>query len=78
MAETKNNIPVQPKADAATLPVPLELYSKNKSVRVTKEKDIVTIELTPAVVAEIGSYYRVNVKVAFAENGNVVVVPSAP
>jgi len=64
-----------PATEAATIQVPLELCSKNKSIRITREKDVMTIELTPAVVAEIGSYHRVSVKVMFVENGNVAVVP---
>ena len=83
MAEAKSTTPVpaapqkaEPTADK--IAVPIEFASKNKNVRITKEKDLVTIELIPAIVAEVGAYHRVNVKIAFLDNGNVVVVPSMP
>lgn len=62
-------------AASPVLSVPIEYAARNKSIRVTKDQDIITIEFAPAIAEEIGAYRRCPVKVVFREGDTVQVIP---
>lgn len=70
--------PSVPPVKTPVVQVPIEYAARNKSIRITKDQDTITIEFAPAIAEEIGAYRRCPVKVIFQEGNAVQVIPVLP